>query len=326
MLLIVSRGIMELHRGTISVFSEGEGYGSTFSLGIPAYVLPVSPEAASEQPSSSRQTPSRLTASSRFEGEVAGGRGADFLMEPVCNSSGNSASSSSQSGARRVVDSPANANAGETLMRAYDSPEVPPRRHLASISQPFLSISNIRTSFVTSAASNPVSVTVNDNRPKERDKSAQISTIELEDSFSGFNLTLFMVDDSRMNRKLYLHVLRSHVKSYAEAVDGLAAVSQLRSRLESGEPAFDVILMDNMMPNMDGPTATRAMRDMGYEGLIIGMMSCDTYDQYSEAFLDHGADRVLLKPFRLASFLQIINGEILKFLLFNYRSLIMYVF
>jgi CheY-like chemotaxis protein len=34
---------------------------------------------------------------------------------------------------------------------------------------------------------------------------------------------------------------------------------------------FDVVLIDYQMPNMDGPTSVKHMRDAGYNGLIIGI-------------------------------------------------------
>jgi len=42
---------------------------------------------------------------------------------------------------------------------------------------------------------------------------------------------------------------------------------------------FDVVLMDYQMPNMDGPTAIKAIRQLGYGGIIMGLtgnaMQCD---------------------------------------------------
>ena len=122
------------------------------------------------------------------------------------------------------------------------------------------------------------------------------------------DIRVLIADDASSNRKMLSRLLKIRFGEVHEAVDGLDAVSQLRSRLESGEPAFDVILMDNMMPNMDGPTATRAMRDMGYEGLIIGVtghaMPAEVQD-----FLNHGANLVLTKPMDMKVFDDYFRGE-----------------
>jgi signal transduction histidine kinase len=90
-------------------------------------------------------------------------------------------------------------------------------------------------------------------------------------------LDLLLVDDSYLNRKLLLKLMRKDGHNCEEAEDGLAAVAQvayrMRCDIETGgqDPAFDVILMDNVMPNMDGPTATKKIRDMGYKGIIFGV-------------------------------------------------------
>jgi CheY-like chemotaxis protein len=77
-------------------------------------------------------------------------------------------------------------------------------------------------------------------------------------------LDILIVDDSRLNRKMLCKVLRCKGHVCDEAEDGLEAVKKVEERMrvsvEDGKPYFDVILMDFVMPNMDGPTGTLIAR------------------------------------------------------------------
>jgi signal transduction histidine kinase/CheY-like chemotaxis protein len=86
---------------------------------------------------------------------------------------------------------------------------------------------------------------------------------------------ILVVDDSRLNRKMLLRCLRADGHVCSEAADGLEAVMAVREKIDyanggQGRP-FDVILMDFVMPNMDGPTATKEIRAMGYTAPIFGL-------------------------------------------------------
>jgi CheY-like chemotaxis protein len=54
---------------------------------------------------------------------------------------------------------------------------------------------------------------------------------------------------------------------------------QNNCKLLSDGEMFHVVVMDYQMPNMDGPTAIKAIRKLGYRGMIIGLtgnaMQCD---------------------------------------------------
>ena len=52
---------------------------------------------------------------------------------------------------------------------------------------------------------------------------------------------------------------------------------------------------------MDGPTATRTIRDMGYSGRIFGVTGVTSAADVT-TFTDSGVNRVLVKPFTLNDF------------------------
>lgn len=74
----------------------------------------------------------------------------------------------------------------------------------------------------------------------------------------------------------------------AEAPDGIEAV-RLAVELKP-----DVVLIDLRMPNMDGVTAIRQMRERGVKAGIIAMTSFDTNDAILDS-VDAGADGFLAK-------------------------------
>jgi CheY-like chemotaxis protein len=88
-------------------------------------------------------------------------------------------------------------------------------------------------------------------------------------------LQLLVVDDSRLNRKMILKCLRADGHTCFEAEDGLEAIAMVKERIGHGTGGhgrpFDAVLMDFVMPNMDGPTATKEIRALGYTAPIFGV-------------------------------------------------------
>jgi two-component system, sensor histidine kinase len=86
---------------------------------------------------------------------------------------------------------------------------------------------------------------------------------------------LLVVDDSRLCRKMLQKCLRADGHTCFEAEDGLEAIAMVKKRINlanggNGKP-FDAVLMDFVMPNMDGPTATKEIRALGYTAPIFGV-------------------------------------------------------
>ena len=67
-----------------------------------------------------------------------------------------------------------------------------------------------------------------------------------------------------------------------EAEDGSIAVDMVK---EKGITTYDAILMDFVMPVMDGPDATKAIRQLSYTGPISGCTG-NTLDMDLQRFHD----------------------------------------
>ena len=129
--------------------------------------------------------------------------------------------------------------------------------------------------------------------------------IVIDDPLS--KLRVLVVDDAPMNRKFLIRLLQSRgFNDVQEAFDGVNALDQYRAALDSGRP-YDVITMDFQMPNMDGPTATKKLRELGYKSAIIGVTG-NAMTSDIDLFLRQGADKVLLKPVKIEQLYDAISG------------------
>jgi CheY-like chemotaxis protein len=103
-------------------------------------------------------------------------------------------------------------------------------------------------------------------------------------------LSALVVDDVMANRLMTSKVLEiMGFDDIDEVDDGALAITAC------GNKAYTVVLMDNLMTNVNGKEATRAIRSSGYKGIIIGLTGYYEGDEF-EAFGACGCDEVITKP------------------------------
>lgn len=108
------------------------------------------------------------------------------------------------------------------------------------------------------------------------------------------NSRALVVDDNATNRRVAELLLRSFGASVVSVEDGQQAVAAFT------QGRYDVILMDMMMPVMDGLAATEAIRRIEVEQHLrptpIIMLTASSLPEHITASLDAGADLHLPKP------------------------------
>jgi CheY-like chemotaxis protein len=72
---------------------------------------------------------------------------------------------------------------------------------------------------------------------------------------------------------------------------------------------FDIIFMDNVMPNMTGPIATRLIRTTcDYKGMIVALTGSVLDDDVRD-FISSGATSVIAKPMQQVELERILSGK-----------------
>jgi two-component system response regulator MprA len=107
---------------------------------------------------------------------------------------------------------------------------------------------------------------------------------------------VLVVDDEPDVREAVETALELEGHSVATATDGLAALASL------GRSEFDAIVLDVLMPNLDGFEVCRRLRSGGNRTPILILTARDSEEDTIRG-LDLGADDYLVKPFALGELL-----------------------
>ena len=110
--------------------------------------------------------------------------------------------------------------------------------------------------------------------------------------------TILVVDDEQATREILQIILEMEGFTVFTAEDGLDALAKI-----AAQPP-DLIILDVMMPNMDGLTLCQRLRAQPETaGIVIVMLSGNSQDKAITAGLNAGANAFLSKPVEMQTLL-----------------------
>lgn len=118
------------------------------------------------------------------------------------------------------------------------------------------------------------------------------------------SLKILLVEDNILNQKLICLTL----SKYGFVIDLAENGSKALLKFQTND--YDLVLMDIMMPVMDGLETTRQIRNLeensGQHTPIIGL-TANTMDSDRHRCLEAGMDEYLVKPFDVAEFFRVLE-------------------
>jgi CheY-like chemotaxis protein len=119
---------------------------------------------------------------------------------------------------------------------------------------------------------------------------------------------ILIVEDDVRNIFALSAILEPHGATVDIARNGLECLAALERSLEQGERPIDLVLMDIMMPEMDGLSAMRAIRERpAWRNLPIIALTAKAMKNDQEQALAAGANDYMAKPLNVDQLLSLVR-------------------
>ena len=133
-----------------------------------------------------------------------------------------------------------------------------------------------------------------------------------EEENEHYKVKIMVVDDSDLSRKFMIRLFQQNCLEYKlyDAIDGLDALIKMIKFNETGNK-INMLLVDNIMPNMNGELLCKILRGIGYQGIIVGITG-NGMTKDRQQYLENGADLIFVKPFtkdKLMALIQFVKKE-----------------
>ena len=127
--------------------------------------------------------------------------------------------------------------------------------------------------------------------------------VTINNFFNETNPRVLLVDDNMVNRQVAGEILKKSGCKVDVAVNGQDSIN----KAEKNE--YDVIFMDIQMPDMDGVTATKKIKELGIKNLApIVAMTAYSMKEDKERFIKSGLDDYISKPIKASELLNKIRS------------------
>ncbi|WP_272245365.1 response regulator [Vibrio europaeus] len=106
---------------------------------------------------------------------------------------------------------------------------------------------------------------------------------------------ILLVEDNRVNAVVAKSFLKDYAQDITWAEDGLQALEVLENE------QFDLIVIDNHMPNLSGVETIKRIRETLKLNTVIFAYTADVFKEAHDSLIDAGANFVLTKPLQKPS-------------------------